>query len=330
MAATLIDGEAIAKSMLDELMPAIQRLRDAGSPPHLVAIRANEDAGSAWYARAQAEHCEARGVRYTLENLGGKATEDQILHLIHRRNHDPDISAILLHMPLPQHVQALRLTRAILPEKDAEGIHPLNLGTLLATGSSDPAPCTAMAAVELVKRISPDLRGKKALVIGRSAIVGKPAALLLLNLHATVVIAHSHSDVPALSREADVVIAATGAAGIRWNRYQEALAAFQEGKAPKPSIPDLSPLLRASMIKPGAIVIDVGVNTIPKGFDEKGEPLRNAQGKVAMTYVGDVAFEEVKEVAGFLTAPKGGTGPVTNAFLLRNTVHAALRIRGWL
>ncbi len=326
MPAQIIDGETIAAEMIGELKPEVERLTAAGHQPHLVAIRANDDAGSAWYAKAQGEHCEQNGLRYTLDDLGGEVSESTIIAAIEKHNNDPEVSAILLHMPLPRGVDQITLTRAIRPEKDAEGVHPMNLGTLMATGYSDPAPCTAMCAVELVKRIRPELNGARALVAGRSAIVGKPAALLLLNLNASVTFGHSRSDIPALAQEAEVIIAATGAASVKWNRYKKALKAWKDGKEDKPAPVDLTPLITADMVKPGAIVIDVGVNHIPKGLDENGEPLLNAKGKPALQYVGDVDFEGVSQVASYITSAKGGTGPVTNAFLLRNTVNAASKI----
>ncbi len=326
MPAEIIDGEAVAAEMLAELRPDIERLTAAGKPPRLVAIRANDDGGSAWYAKAQARHCEQHGIGYTLDDLGADADERAILEAIEKHNADPGVSAILLHLPLPAAADSLTLTKAILPEKDAEGVHPANLGRLLATGAADPAPCTAMSAVELVRRLRPELKGAQALVMGRSAIVGKPAALLLLNLNASVVIGHSHSDIAALAKDAEVIIAATGAAAVKWQRYRKALQAFKQGAGEKPAIPDLSPLIKGEMVRPGAIVVDVGVNHIPKGLDENGEPVRNDKGKIVMQYAGDVDFEAVKEIAGHLTSPKGGVGPVTNAFLLRNTVRAALRV----
>lgn len=328
MPAQLIDGNAVAAEMLAELKSDIAALAATGRPAHLAAIRANDDAGSAWYAKAQAGHCAEHGVTYTLVEPGANATEAEILAAITKLNADPTVSAILLHLPLPRGCDYLRLTSAIDPIKDAEGVHPANLGSLLATGNADPAPCTAIGAVELVRRIRPELNGAKALVLGRSAIVGKPAALLLLNLNASVVIGHSRSDVAALCKEAEVIIAATGAAAVRWERYRKALKAWKDGKGEKPAPADLSPLVKGDMIRPGAIIVDVGVNHIPQGLDADGEPLRNEKGKVLMQYAGDVEVESAREVAGHLTNPKGGSGPVTNAYLLRNTVHAAKRIAG--
>jgi methylenetetrahydrofolate dehydrogenase (NADP+)/methenyltetrahydrofolate cyclohydrolase len=187
-----------------------------------------------------------------------------------------------------------------------------------------------VAAVELVRRVRPELDGARALVMGRSAIVGKPAALLLLNLNASVTIGHSRSDVAALAKEAEVLIAATGAAGLKWSRYRKALAAWTDaGKGDgKPEPPDLTPLITKEMVRPGALVIDVGVNHVPKALDEAGEPVTNSKGRPAMQYVGDVDVEGVSEVAGWVTNPRGGAGPVTNAYLLVNTVRAAVRLAG--
>lgn len=328
MPAEIINGDAVAAEMLAELKTDIEALTAAGHPPHLVAIRANDDPGTAWYAKAQAKHCQEHGIRHTVDDLGPDASQDDVLAAIDKHNEDNGVSAILLFLPLPKGVDALTCTRAIDPVKDAEGVHPTNLGTLLATGTSDPAPCTAMATVELIRRLRPEMKGARALVMGRSAIVGKPAALLLLNLNASPMIGHSRSDVKDLARDADVIIAATGAAQVKWNRYRKAHKAWEKGEGEKPAPLDLTPLITADMVKPGAIVVDVGVNHVPKGIDPGGEPLRNDKGKVALHYTGDVDFDAVSAVAGHITSPKGGVGPVTNAFLLRNTVYAAKALAG--
>ena len=328
MVAELIDGNAVAEELLATIREDVEKLAEAGKRPHLAAIRANDDAGSGWYAKAQKEHCEKNGIEYTLVNMGKDVKESDILQEIKTLNKDEAVSAILLHLPLPDGCEHLRLAEAIDPLKDAEGVHPQNLGALLTNGYSDPAPCTAVGAVELVKRIRPQMNGAKALVLGRSAIVGKPAALLLLNLNASVMIGHSRSDVAALCREADVIIAATGAASVVWNRYKKALDDWKAGKGEKPAPADLSALVKADMIKDGAIIVDVGVNHIPTGLDENGEPLKNNKGRVAMKYVGDVDYEACKEKASYITSPKGGSGPVTNAFLLLNTVSSARKLSG--
>lgn len=320
MTAKIIDGHKIAQEILASL-----RINELNKPPHLVAIRANDDAGSNWYAQAQAQHCTEHKIKYTLKNLGANADEKTIIAALEHYNNDHDVSAILLHLPLPPHCDYLSLIEKIDPRKDAEGVHPYNLGKLLAVGKNIPAPCTAMSAVHLVKSVAEKLNGKKALVIGRSAIVGKPAALLLLNLNATPIIAHSQSNLAELSKDADVIIAATGACGIAWKRYQEKFARYQNGQTPKPSLPDLTPLLKREMVKKGAIVIDVGVSQIPRALDENGCPTKNAKGKDEMIYVGDVDFENVQAVAAYITPPQGGVGPVTNAFLLKNIVDLMIK-----
>jgi len=264
MADNLIDGNALAARMLAETRDEMTRL---GRRAHLGVIRANNDAGSGWYAKAQAKHCAENDIDYTLAELGASAGREEILAQISRFNQDPAIDAMLLLMPLPAGVDYLEMINAIDPCKDAEGVHPLNLGKLLATGRAEPAPCTAMSAVTLAQSVHTDLSGKTAVVLGRSAIVGKPAALLLLNLNATVIIGHSRSDVPALCRAAEVIIAATGAAGAAWNRYQKQFSAWEKGQGARPAAPDLRPLVRAEMIKPGATIIDVGVNQIPRALD---------------------------------------------------------------
>ncbi len=328
MVAELIDGTKVAADLLASLQDKIKQLAKLGKKPHLAAIRANNDAGSGWYAKAQAEHCRNNGIEYSLIELGAAADATSIHSEIERLNQDANVSAILLHLPLPVGCNHLELASAIDPVKDAEGVHPENLGALLTNGYADPAPCTAVGAVELVRRIRPELNGAKALILGRSAIVGKPAALLMLNLNASVMIGHSRSDVAALCKEAEVIIAATGASSVIWNRYQRALKAYKNGKGEKPAPVDLSPLVKKEMIKEGAIVVDVGVNHIPTGLDADGEPLKNSKGKIAMQYVGDVDYEACREVAGYITSPKGGSGPVTNAYLLLNTVNAAGKLAG--
>ncbi|MBN2713860.1 MAG: bifunctional 5,10-methylenetetrahydrofolate dehydrogenase/5,10-methenyltetrahydrofolate cyclohydrolase, partial [Planctomycetes bacterium] len=163
MAAQIIDGDALAAKMLAELKGDIEKLTAEGRQPHLVAVRANDDPGTGWYAKAQAGHCEEHGIRHTVDDLGAEASEADIIAAINRHNEDPEVSAILVFLPLPKGVDSLKITEAIRPEKDAEGVHPVNLGKLLATGSSDPAPCTAMSAVELVKSVCPELKGGRAL-----------------------------------------------------------------------------------------------------------------------------------------------------------------------
>ena len=326
MPAKIIDSESTAKNIISQFQEDLEKLKKHSIEPHLCAIRANNDPGTAWYAKAQAKHCAAHGIKHSLVDLGGDASQAAIAQAIIQANNDQGISAILLFMPLPAKVSALSLISLIAPEKDAEGIHPANLGELLVAGAADPAPCTAMAAVALAKQARPDLSGAKALVIGRSAIVGKPSALLLLSEHATVTVAHTRSDIRDALLEAEVVIAAAGASGAKWRSYENKRMNWTPEKGKRPDAPDLTPLVTMDMVRRGAIVIDVGDNYIPEGLDKDGLPLLNDKGKPAMKYAGDVDFAKVSEVAGFVTNPRGGVGPVTNAFLLKNTVKAALKI----
>lgn len=330
MAATILDGTAIANEIIAGLHDDIRRLAKHGTPPRLCVIRANDNKGSASYAKATAGWCEEHGIGFVLEDLGPDVGAAAIVDCINRHNRDAATSAIMLHMPVPEGVDGDELLSHIHPQKDAEGMHPVNLAALLSQTNPVPAPCTAIGAVKLALHACPDMSGKRAVVCGRSQIVGRPAALLLVSQHATVTVTHTRTpDVGALTREADILIAATGAAAARYSRYRKTRRAAQEGGNVPPPPPDLTAYITADMVKPGAVVIDVGVNRVPAGFDGEGAPLKNPEtGKTKLVTMGDVDFEGVREVAGFLTTAKGGTGPMTNAMLLRNTVAAARRVAG--
>jgi methylenetetrahydrofolate dehydrogenase (NADP+)/methenyltetrahydrofolate cyclohydrolase len=325
MPADVLDGKAIAAEIIASLVPRIEALTAKGAAPRLVVVRANDDKGSASYAKATRTWCEEHGIDFRLEDLGPDADQARIEEVIRRHNEDAATSALMLHMPVPDGVDSGRLMATIHPLKDAEGMHPVNLARLLYDPDPIPGPCTALGAVKLAQTACPDLSGKRAIVLGRSQIVGRPAALLLISAHATVQVTHTRTaDVSALCREADLVIAATGAASIRWKRYRKALKAWKDGTGEKPAPCDLSYYVTAEMVKPGAAVIDVGVNRIPERLDEEGEPLRDPEsGKIKLATRGDVDFEGVKEVAGYITGAKGGSGAMTNAMLLRNAVTAA-------
>ncbi|MFH0910999.1 MAG: bifunctional 5,10-methylenetetrahydrofolate dehydrogenase/5,10-methenyltetrahydrofolate cyclohydrolase [Planctomycetota bacterium] len=325
MAAVVLDGNAVAGEIVAALRPHIDALTKQGRPPRLAAVRANDNKASAFYANIQKKWCEENGVAYLLEELGADASDATILSAIQKHNADPKTSAILLHTPLPAGADAAALTRAIRPEKDAEGMHPQNLGRLLFDPDPVPGPCTAVGAVKLALRACPQMRGKDAVVVGHSQIVGRPAALLLLAQNASVSVAHIYTrDLARVTRGAEILIVATGAAGYRYAAYEKALAAHKKGKGQRPAPCDLSYLIRADMVKKGAVVIDVGVNRVPRALDAGGEPARNPRtGRPELLTVGDVDFENVKEVASAITSPRGGTGPMTNAILLRNTVLAA-------
>lgn len=328
MTAKILDGKEEAAALLREVAEGVAVLAGAGRKACLAAIQANNDPGSDWYAQAQAKHCRAHGVEHRLVRLPADAGEADLARAIATTAADPGVSGIILLTPLPAGVDQLRMAATIPPEKDAEGVHPANLGRLLVAGQVDPAPCTAMAALRLIQTAKPDLSGTRALVIGRSATVGKPLALLLLAENATVTIAHTRSDLRSAMLDAEVVAAATGAAGARWRAYERRRNAWERNGGEKPAFPCLEPLVALDMVRRGAVVIDIGDNSVPVGLDADGRPLLDGKGRAMMQYVGDVDFERVSEVAGFITKPRGSVGPLTNAFLLRNVVRAALREAG--
>lgn len=324
MPAKILDGKAETASILAEVAEGIAALAAKGKQPCLAAIQANDDPGSDWYAQAQARHCRANGVLHRLVRLPADSAEADIGRQIAALAADPDVSGIIILTPLPAGVDHLRLVAAMPPEKDAEGVHPANLGRLLIAGRFSPAPCTAMAALTLIRSAMPDLSGARALVIGRSATVGKPLALLLLAEHATVTIAHTRSDLRPAMLDAEVVAAAAGAAGARWRTYERQRGTWEKKGGEKPARPSLEPLVAMDMIRRGAVVVDIGDNSVPAGLNDDGSPLLDEKGTPIMRYAGDVDFERVSEVAGFITKPRGSVGPLTNAFLLRNVVRAAL------
>lgn len=328
MAATILDGRAETEKILAETAAGVRKLAGLGKKACLAAIQPNDDPGSSWYARAQARHCQANGVEHRLIKLPADAAEKALIAEIRAASADPAVSGIILLTPLPAGVDHLRLAEAIDPLKDAEGVHPMNMGRLMVSSRVDPAPCTAMAAMELVRTAKPDLAGSRALVIGRSATVGKPLALLLLAEHATVTIAHTRSDLRSVMLEAEVVIAAAGASGVKWRAYERKWKAWKAGGGEKPERPNLEPLVGMDMVRRGAVVIDIGDNNIPEELDVDGGPAKDEQGSPRMRYAGDVDFDKVGEVAGFITKPRGSVGPLTNAFLLRNVVHSALAVNG--
>lgn len=280
MTATLIDGKAIAAGLRAKVATYAKALpRKAG----LAAILVGDDPASAIYVANKAKACAEVGIASYIHRLPASASADDLLSLISGMNAASEVSGILLQLPLPSGLDARRFINAIDVTKDVDGLHPVNYG-LLASGLPATIPCTPLGCLHLIRSVTHDLRGKRALVIGRSTLVGKPVTELLVQQDCTVTIAHSKStDLPALTRGADILVAAVGRAG----------------------------LVRGSWIKPGAIVIDVGIN-------------RGADGKLT----GDVAFAEALEVAGAITPVPGGVGPMTIACLLVNTLVAACRQQG--
>jgi methylenetetrahydrofolate dehydrogenase (NADP+)/methenyltetrahydrofolate cyclohydrolase len=280
MSARPIDGKDLSARVKADLRDRIER---AGRPVRLDAVLASPDRGAALYAHNQAKTCAEVGIEYHLHELSAEASYEDVAGRVLLMNTDESVRAIMVHMPLPPAVDAERVQSLIAPEKDVEGVNPANIGNVVY-GRRSLVPCTALAALEMIEHTGIELRGARAVVVGASNIVGKPIAVLLMRAEATVVSANKFTQgLPALCRDADIVVAAAGVAG----------------------------LVKPEWIKPGAVVVDVGINRI-KGADGR------------TTTVGDVD-PAVAGVAGWLSPVPGGVGPMTVAMLLRNVVDAALR-----
>jgi methylenetetrahydrofolate dehydrogenase (NADP+) / methenyltetrahydrofolate cyclohydrolase len=279
MAATILDGRALAKALREELRVEItQYIATAGVTPALAVIQVAGDPAAERYVRTIRKSCDDVGVAFVERALPAGTTQAAIEAATQELSDDVRISGVLVQMPLPPGLDAQRVIARLDPRKDVDGIHPMNLG-LLAQGLPCLIPNTPAGGMELLRRNGIALAGRRAAVVGRSNIVGKPMALLLLAEHATVTIAHSRTpDLAAVLREADVVVAAVGRAG----------------------------LIRGAMLRPGAVVVDFGINVLEDG-----------------ALVGDVDFASAAEVAGAITPVPGGTGPVTNVMLMRNVLQAA-------
>jgi methylenetetrahydrofolate dehydrogenase (NADP+) / methenyltetrahydrofolate cyclohydrolase len=283
MAATLIDGTAIAAKVRAEVAIGVQAFKRAhGQAPGLAVVLVGEDSASQVYVRRKGQQTTEVGMRSIEHKLPVTVSETHLLELIGDLNRDDDVHGILVQMPLPKHIDAGKVIEAIDPAKDVDGFHPINVGRS-SIGAPALVPCTPAGSMILIKTVLPDLKGLDAVVIGRSNIVGKPMAQLLLQGNATVTIAHSGTrNLADVVRRADLVVAAVG----------------------RPEF------VKGSWIKPGACVIDVGINRVP-----------GAAGKTKL--VGDVAFDEAAAVAGSITPVPGGVGPMTIACLLLNTLVAA-------
>jgi 5,10-methylene-tetrahydrofolate dehydrogenase/methenyl tetrahydrofolate cyclohydrolase/5,10-methylenetetrahydrofolate reductase len=321
MGARLIDGEPLAQEMQQKIAVEAAELTAKGRKPRLVAVQVGENPASKIYTNMQAKNCESVGIEYQLLNLPAEMMQEELLARLAELGADHAVTGIILQMPLPPQINARTVQAAIDWRKDVEGLHPANLGRLLLSNEIV-APCTAKAAVELLKRTCPDLAGKETVVVGHSEIVGKPVAALLLqslNASPTVTVCHvATKDLAAHTRRAEVLIVATGVSQARWLGYQRRRKA---GEAV--SRPDLSPIIKADMLREGAIVIDVAINRIPRGLDGAGEPLKNAKGKPDLVTVGDVDFQGALSKVAAITPVPGGVGPVTVAMLLANTLACA-------
>ena len=283
MTAQLIDGNALARQIRTDVAGRTAALKARGVQPHLAIVLVGDDPASQVYVKHKVNDSSETGLQATLERHPADLAEADLLARIHALNEDRSVHGILVQLPLPKHMDAHKVIEAISPAKDVDGFHVASAGALMV-GQAGFWPCTPHGCMRMLESIGYSLRGKHAVVIGRSNIVGKPMAMMLLAQSATVTICHSATpDLGAFTRQADVIVAAVG----RQN------------------------LLTADMVKPGAVVIDVGMN-------------RNAEGKLC----GDVDFDGVKEVAGWITPVPGGVGPMTRAMLLVNTLEAAERAAG--
>jgi len=286
MTARIIDGRAIAAALREKVAAQVRQLtQQHGIVPGLAVVLVGDDPASSIYVGNKAAQTEAAGMRSLRHRLPAETTQAELLALVAKLNIDPAVHGILVQLPLPPQVNPHAVIAAIDPAKDVDGFHPINAGRL-STGLPALIPCTPLGCVILAKTVLPSLAGLSTVVIGRSNIVGKPLAQLLLAENATVTIAHSKTrDLPAVCRGADLLFAAIG----------------------RPEF------MRGDFIKPGATVIDVGINRIPQ-----------LNGKHRL--VGDVAFKEAAEIAGAITPVPGGVGPMTLACLLANTLRAACAI----
>lgn len=280
MSAQLLDGKAISEELRVQIAQRVSALKERGITPGLAVILVGEDPASQIYVRNKEKGCEQVGMHSVTIRLPREAPQETLEQHIRALNADASIHGILVQLPLPSHLDEAAALAAIAPEKDVDGFHMQNAGRLFS-GLSGVVPCTPQGAMEMLRRTGADLTGKETVVVGRSNIVGKPMAMLLLQENCTVTLCHSHTaDLAAHTRRADVLVAAVGRAGF----------------------------ITADMVKPGAIVLDVGINRLENG-----------------RVVGDVDFEGVKEVASWLTPVPGGVGRMTITMLLKNTVDAAER-----
>jgi len=291
--ARIIDGKAFAAGLRARVAEEVVRLKAQGLTPGLAVVLVGEDPASQVYVRNKGEQTEAAGMHSETHRLPAETTQEALEGLVRRLNADPKIHGILVQLPLPKHLNASEVIAAIDPDKDVDGLTVINAGRL-AAGLPGLVPCTPLGCVMLLEDALGELRGKHAVVIGRSNLVGKPIAQMLLDKDCTVTIAHSRTvDLPGLCRTADILVAAVG----------------------RPQ------MVKGDWIKPGAAVIDVGINRVPAR-----DPEAAAAGKTRL--VGDVEFDEALEVAGWITPVPGGVGPMTIACLLQNTLTAAKRAAG--
>jgi methylenetetrahydrofolate dehydrogenase (NADP+)/methenyltetrahydrofolate cyclohydrolase len=292
MTAQLIDGKAIAAQIYEEIQAEVADLKQKhGVTPGLATVLVGENPASQSYVRSKQKRCTQVGFNSIGEHLAADASQEEVEGLVQQLNADPAIHGILVQLPLPKHLDEEKILSLISLEKDVDGFHPINIGRLSMKGRKPLfVPCTPAGCIELLVRSGVEIEGKEAVVLGRSNIVGLPVSMLLLHRNATITICHSRTkDLPGTCRRADILIAAVG----------------------RPE------MVKADWVKPGAAVIDVGINRVDDATRKRGYRL-----------VGDVDFEDVKDVAGYLTPVPGGVGPMTIAMLMWNTLAGAKRAAG--
>ena len=283
MSAILIDGTKISRTVRKEIASQVDGLKAKGIVPGLAVILVGDNQASRTYVANKEKTCKELGMHSVLLELPETISQQELLLNIQELNNDPSIHGILVQLPLPGHIDEKEVIEAISPSKDVDGFHPVNIGKMM-TGQDTFYPCTPYGVMVMLEQIGCDPAGKHAVIVGRSNIVGKPAGQLLLNKNATVTYCHSRTkDMARYTREADILVVAVGKRNV----------------------------ITGEHVKPGAVVIDVGMN-------------RNDEGKLC----GDVAFDEVKEIASYITPVPGGVGPMTITMLMHNTVRAAMMIHG--
>ncbi len=326
MAARILDGREIARQIQRRVAEEAEELISQGTPPRLVGVQVGENPASRIYTKMQAQSCATVGIEYQLVALAETSTQEDLIARIQSLNLDPRVTGIILQMPLPEDFDSREAMNAIAPDKDVEAAGAVNIGRLFFRHGYV-APCTPLAALEVLNRVCPDLAGKETVVVSHSEIIGKPIAMMLLESKRaapTVTICHvATRDLTVHTRRAEVLIVGTGIRQGRWLAYKAARAA---GERPAP--PDLSPLVTADMLRQDAVVIDVAINRIPKALDDDGEPVKNEKGKPAMITCGDVDFDGALDKVSAITPVPGGVGPVTVSMLLRNTIACARALRG--
>jgi len=294
MTAQIIDGHVLSERLKTRVAAEVAELkRDHGLTPGLAVVLVGEDPASQIYVRSKAEESRKAGLHSVVHRLPAETAEAEVIDLVRQLNADPAIHGVLVQLPLPKHISEQRVLAELDPAKDVDGLTVANAGRL-ASGLDALTPCTPLGCMIMLRESVGDLTGKTALVVGRSVLVGRPVAQLLLGANCTVTIAHSKTrDLPDVCRQAEILVAAIG----------------------RPQ------MIQGDWIRPGAAVIDVGINRVPFR-----DPVKAAAGKTKV--VGDVAFKPASEVAGWITPVPGGVGLMTVACLLQNTVTAAKRIKG--